>query len=72
MTMTTDRLPMILTEVSATSVERISPSFVRVELASPDLADFGVFGEGFGFGFVWLIAVANTATIVTIRIVIRL
>ena len=44
MTMTTDRLPMILTEVTATSVERISPSFVRVELASPDLADFGVDG----------------------------
>ena len=35
---------MILTEVTATSVERISPSFVRVELASPDLADFGVDG----------------------------
>ena len=44
MTATAHRLPMILTEVTATSVERISPSFVRVELASPELADFGVDG----------------------------
>ncbi|MET1060995.1 MAG: siderophore-interacting protein [Nocardioides sp.] len=44
MTTTAHRLPMILTEVTVTSVERISPSFVRVELASPDLADFGVDG----------------------------
>jgi NADPH-dependent ferric siderophore reductase len=38
------RLPMILTEVTVTRVDRISPSFVRVELASPELADFGVDG----------------------------
>jgi NADPH-dependent ferric siderophore reductase len=44
MSLTAHRLPMILAEVTATSVERISPSFVRVELASPDLADFGVDG----------------------------
>ena len=44
MTTTAHRLPMILTEVTVTSVERISPSFVRVELSSPDLADFGVDG----------------------------
>ena len=41
---TTQRLPMILTEVIVTRVERLSPSFVRVELGSPDLADFGVDG----------------------------
>ena len=35
---------MILTEVTVTRVERLSPSFVRVELGSPDLADFGVDG----------------------------
>jgi NADPH-dependent ferric siderophore reductase len=35
---------MILTEVEVTSVERLSPSFVRVELGSPELADFGVDG----------------------------
>ena len=46
MTATTGRtLPMILTEVEAVSVVRLSPSFVRVELASPELADFGVQGE---------------------------
>ncbi len=39
-------LPMILTEVQAVSVERISPTFVRVELGSPVLADFGVEGNG--------------------------
>lgn len=41
---TTHHLPMILTEVQARSVQRISPTFVRVELASPTLADFGVEG----------------------------
>ena len=35
-------LPMTLTEVTVAAVEQLSPSFVRVELASPDLADFGV------------------------------
>lgn len=40
----THHLPMILTELEVTTVERLSPSFVRVELASPDLADFGVEG----------------------------
>lgn len=38
-------LPMTLTEVTVTAVEQLSPSFVRVELASPDLADFGVDGQ---------------------------
>ena len=42
---TTHSLPMILTKVHAVSVERISPSFVRVELGSPVLADFGVEGK---------------------------
>ncbi|HJR39694.1 MAG TPA: siderophore-interacting protein [Nocardioidaceae bacterium] len=41
---TTHHLPMILTEVQARSVHRISPTFVRVELVSPALADFGVEG----------------------------
>ncbi|MET9022662.1 siderophore-interacting protein [Actinopolymorpha sp. NPDC004070] len=48
MTATTGRtrpLPIILTEVEAVRVERLSPSFVRVELAGPELAEFGVQGE---------------------------
>ena len=40
-------LPMILTEVEVARVERISPSFVRVELASPELADLGPDGDAF-------------------------
>jgi len=45
MTMTTTHaLPMILAEAEVRSVERLSPSFVRVELGSPELADFGVDG----------------------------
>lgn len=35
-------LPMILAEVTVASVEQLSPSFVRVELAGRELADFGV------------------------------
>ena len=41
--MTTD-LPMILAEVEVASVQQLSPSFVRVELAGPELADFGTDG----------------------------
>lgn len=41
---TTSTLPLIFTEVEALSVERISPSFVRVVLGSPDLADYGIDG----------------------------
>ena len=44
MTMTTSALPMLLADVEVVSVERISPTFVRVELGGPDLADFGVDG----------------------------
>ena len=44
MTVTASALPMLLTEVEVVSVERLSPTFVRVELGSPDLADFGVDG----------------------------
>jgi NADPH-dependent ferric siderophore reductase len=40
----THSLPMILDEVEAVRVERLSPSFVRVELGGPCLADFGVDG----------------------------
>ena len=37
-------LPMLFTEVEVVAVERLSPTFVRVELGSPDLAEFGVDG----------------------------
>lgn len=37
-------LPMILDEVEVVRVDRLSPSFVRVELAGPGLAEFGVDG----------------------------
>lgn len=37
-------LPMLLEEVEVVAVERVSPSYVRLELASPALADFGVDG----------------------------
>jgi NADPH-dependent ferric siderophore reductase len=40
-------LPMVLSHVTALSVERITPSFVRVELGSPALAHFGVDGPLF-------------------------
>ena len=39
---------MLLTEVEVVSVERLSPTFVRVELGGPDLADFGVDGDALG------------------------
>ncbi|KQY57127.1 MULTISPECIES: siderophore-interacting protein [unclassified Nocardioides] len=44
MTTTAQQLPMILAEVEVSAVERLSPTFLRVELASPELADFGVDG----------------------------
>ena len=37
-------LPMLFTEVEVVAVERLSPTFVRVELGGADLADFGVDG----------------------------
>ena len=37
-------LSLILDEVEVVAVERLSPSFVRVELGGPALADFGVDG----------------------------
>lgn len=43
-TSTLHRLPMILDEVEVVAVERLSPSFVRVELGGASLADFGVEG----------------------------
>ncbi|QCW52098.2 siderophore-interacting protein [Nocardioides dongxiaopingii] len=39
MTTTTTDLPMLIEEVECVSVERVSPSFVRVELGSPALAE---------------------------------
>jgi NADPH-dependent ferric siderophore reductase len=44
MSVTTHRLPMILAEVEAVRVVRLSPSYVRVELGGSVLADFGVDG----------------------------
>lgn len=44
MTVTSSVLPMLFTEVEVVAVERLSPTFVRVELGSPELADFGVEG----------------------------
>jgi NADPH-dependent ferric siderophore reductase len=44
MTVTAHRLPMIVDEVEVVRVELLSPSFVRVELGGPVLADFGVDG----------------------------
>jgi NADPH-dependent ferric siderophore reductase len=40
-------LPMILDEVEVSSVERVSPSFVRIELAGPALAECGTAGPLF-------------------------
>jgi NADPH-dependent ferric siderophore reductase len=37
-------LPMLFADVEVVSVERLSPTFVRVELGGPALADFGVDG----------------------------
>jgi len=44
MTSTRDVLPLILDEVEVMAVQRRSPSFVRIELGGPALADFGVEG----------------------------
>jgi len=37
-------LPLILDEVEVLAVDRLSPSFVRIELGGPAMADFGVDG----------------------------
>lgn len=37
-------MPLVLAEIEATRVTRLSPSFVRVEFAGPELADLGVDG----------------------------
>jgi NADPH-dependent ferric siderophore reductase len=44
MTVTSSVLPMLFAEVEVVAVERLSPTFVRVELGGPELADFGVDG----------------------------
>ncbi|CAA9394690.1 siderophore-interacting protein [uncultured Nocardioides sp.] len=44
MTSTATELPMILAGVEVVAVERLSPSFVRVELGGAALADLGVAG----------------------------
>src|SRR5215510_9741927 len=43
-TLAQSRLPMILDEVEVVRVDRLSPSFVRVELGGACLAEFGVEG----------------------------
>lgn len=40
-------LPMLLTEVEVVRAERVTPSFVRVELGGAELADFGTPGPVF-------------------------
>lgn len=40
-------LPLILAELEVARVERVSPSFVRIELAGPELAEFGTPGPVF-------------------------
>lgn len=47
MTVTASTLPMLFAEVEVVSAERLSPSFLRVELGSPELAHFGVDGDRF-------------------------
>ena len=44
MTTETQALPLILDQVEVVSVERIAPSFVRLELGGPALAELGVEG----------------------------
>jgi NADPH-dependent ferric siderophore reductase len=44
MTSTRDVLPLILDEVEVRAVERLAPSFVRIELGGPALAELGVEG----------------------------
>lgn len=44
MTTTAAPLPLLLEEIEVVGVERLSPSFVRVEFGSPALADLGVDG----------------------------
>jgi NADPH-dependent ferric siderophore reductase len=44
MTVTAPALSLLLADVEVVWVERISPTFVRVGLGGPDLADFGVDG----------------------------
>lgn len=43
-TLANPTLPLLLTEVEVVSVERLSPSFVRVVFGSPTLAHFGIDG----------------------------
>ncbi|RYC07344.1 siderophore-interacting protein [Nocardioides zhouii] len=45
MTVTAAVLPMLLADVEVVSVERLSPTYVRVELGGADLADYGVDGD---------------------------
>lgn len=41
---TTTSLPLLFAELEALSVERVSPSFIRVVFASPELAEYGIDG----------------------------
>jgi NADPH-dependent ferric siderophore reductase len=48
---TASQLPLILDQVEVVGVERLSPSFVRVELGGPALAELGVDGPAFDLRF---------------------
>ncbi len=47
MTVTVPDLPLLITELQVTSVERLSPTFVRVELAGEALAELGPDGPSY-------------------------
>jgi NADPH-dependent ferric siderophore reductase len=54
-------LPMVLAEVSVASVERLSPSFVRLTLAGDALADIGVDGPWWDQRFKLVVPAAGGA-----------
>lgn len=47
MTITQSARPFVLCEAEVVRAERLSPSFVRVHLAAPELAEFGVDGPSY-------------------------
>jgi len=46
-TVTIPDLPLLIAELEVTSVERLSPTFARIELASPALAELGTSGPSY-------------------------
>lgn len=61
MTLTASRVPMVLAEVEVAAATRLSPSFVRLELASPELAALGVDGPWLDQRFKLVVPHANGA-----------